>query len=161
MEEQHLPLKGEIIRCFQCGSCTSSCTTNSVMPEYNPRRAIEMAVVSNVIPNSEEAWSCSTCANCVERCPRGVSAMDFMLSTRELLFERNREIPEDRKAMIESVMNTGLAFSPTDHLDETRGILGLSSISADVEDLKQIRGLMEQLGSLRSLRPRDDEVNTR
>lgn len=147
-----MSLEGEIVRCFQCGSCTSSCTTNSVMPEYNPRRAIEMAVVSGVIPTSEEAWSCSTCANCVERCPRGVSAMDVMLSARELLLEKSGEIPGDRKAMIRSIMSTGLAFNPVDQLDGTRRTLGLPEVSLDVESLKQIRDLVEQSDSLKSLK---------
>jgi heterodisulfide reductase subunit C len=122
------------------------------MPEYNPRRAIEMAVVSGVIPTSEEAWSCSTCANCVERCPRGVSAMDFMLSARGLLLDKNGEIPGDRKAMIRSIMSTGLAFNPVDQLDGTRWALGLPEVSLDVESLKQIRDLVEQSDSLKSLK---------
>lgn len=147
-----MSLKGEIVRCFQCGSCTSSCTTNSVMPEYNPRRAIEMAVVSGVIPTSEEAWSCSTCANCVERCPRGVSAMDAMLSARELLLEKNGEIPGDRKVMIGSIMSTGLAFNPADQLDEIRRALGLPEVPIDAESLKQIRDLVEQSNSLKLLK---------
>jgi heterodisulfide reductase subunit C len=149
---QHLSLEGEIVRCFQCGSCTSSCTTNSVMPEYNPRRSIEMAVVSGVIPTSEEAWSCSTCANCVERCPRGVSAMDVMLSARKLLLEKNGEIPGDRKVMIGNIMSTGLAFNSADQLDEIRRTLGLPEVSLDVESLKQIRDLVEQSDSLKSLK---------
>jgi len=156
-----LSLEGEIVRCFQCGSCTSSCTTNSVMPEYNPRRAIEMAVVSGVIPTSEEAWSCSTCANCVERCPRGVSAMDAMLSTRELLFERSGEIPQDRKAMIESIMSTGFAFDFANDLNKIRRALGLSEVTVDAENLKQIRDLVEQSDPLRSLRPQGKRAGAR
>jgi len=126
------------------------------MPEYNPRRAIEMAVVSGIIPTAEEAWSCSTCATCVERCPRGVSAMDAMLSARELLLEKNGEIPGDHKAMIGSIMSTGLAFNPADQLDDIRRALGLPEVSLDTESLKQIRDLVEQSNSLKSLRPQGD-----
>jgi heterodisulfide reductase subunit C len=131
------------------------------MPEYNPRRAIEMAVVSGVIPTSEEAWSCSTCANCVERCPRGVSAMDAMLSARELLLEKNGEIPEDRRVMIGSIMSTGLAFNPADKLDEIRRALGLPDASLDVESIKQIRDLVEQSNSLKSLRSQSKGVGAK
>ncbi|HYA22425.1 MAG TPA: hypothetical protein VEG31_04585 [Thermoproteota archaeon] len=78
--------------------------------------------------------------------------MDFMLSARELLFEKKGEIPEDRRAMIESIMSTGLAFNPMDHLEETRDTLGLPAVPADAEDLKQIHDLMEQSGTLKSFR---------
>jgi len=130
------------------------------MPEYNPRRAIEMAVVSGIIPTAEEAWLCSTCATCVERCPKGVSAMDAMLSTRELLFERSGEIPQDRKAMIESIMSTGFAFDFANDLNSIRKTLGLSEVMVDAESLKQIRDLVEQSDLLKSLRSQGERAGT-
>lgn len=78
--------------------------------------------------------------------------MDVMLSARELLLEKSGEIPGDRKAMIRSIMSTGLAFNTVDQLDGTRRALGLPEVSLDVESLKQIRDLVEQSDSLKSLK---------
>ena len=78
--------------------------------------------------------------------------MDVMLSARKLLLEKNGEIPGDRKVMIGNIMSTGLAFNSADQLDEIRRTLDLPEASLDVESLKQIRDLVEQSDSLKSLK---------
>lgn len=143
MTDKSLLSVGKIVRCFQCGTCTSACTTNSVVPEYNPRRAMEMILSTGTIPTVEEAWACATCANCAERCPRGVSAMEVMLAVRSNLADK---APEDRKMMARNVVNTGHAFSPPDGLKDIRTRLGLADVALDDENVAQVQAAVQKAG---------------
>jgi len=135
--------EGNIMRCFQCGTCTSSCTTNSVLADYNPRGLIEAILVLGVMPDAEDAWACATCGNCVERCPRGVSAMEVMLAARSRLFEQLGRIPNDCRAMIQNIEGTGRAVGPRSDLKKIRKALGLPDVSMDGQALKQIQEAIE------------------
>ena len=143
MTNENLLSVGNIVRCFQCGTCTSACTTNSVLPEYNPRRAMEMILSTGAIPTVEEAWACATCANCAERCPRGVSAMEVMLAVRSNFADK---APEDRRIMARNIVNTGHAFNPPDGLKEIRTRLGLADVALDDENVAQVQAAVEKAG---------------
>ena len=153
--DRELLSKGNAVRCLQCGTCTSSCTTNSVLPEYNPRRLIENILVSGVTPTLDEAWSCATCAACAERCPRGVSAMDIMLAVRSLYFREHGSVPDDQAEMLDSIVRTGRAFVAPDHVQDLRGELGLPDLSIDASAIAHIRSAVEGSGLSIQHRPQE------
>ena len=76
---------GEAIKlCYQCGLCTSTCPWNLVR-SFLVRRMMHEAQLGLVDFETEEAWLCTTCRACVERCPRGVSIIDVMRAVRRAI----------------------------------------------------------------------------
>jgi len=67
--------------CYQCGLCSGACPWNLVR-SFLVRRMMHEAQLGLVDFEAEEAWLCTTCRACVERCPRGVSIIDVMRAVR-------------------------------------------------------------------------------
>jgi Fe-S oxidoreductase len=70
--------------CYQCGKCDTVCPWNRVRKFY-VRRIINQAKFGVVPFESEDIWLCTTCRNCVQRCPRGVEIIDVMRSVRRVM----------------------------------------------------------------------------
>jgi Fe-S oxidoreductase len=76
---------GEAFRfCYQCGTCETVCPWNRVR-QFPVRRIVSEARLGVVPFESEDLWLCSTCGNCVQRCPRGVEIVDVMRAMRRIL----------------------------------------------------------------------------
>ena len=80
---------GEYIhRCWQCGSCTNSCTVNAVNPEFNPRYwiyLIRMGMESELLRDKDIIWQCVSCNKCTYACPRDVVPEGVMKATAHWL----------------------------------------------------------------------------
>ncbi len=80
---------GEYIhRCWQCGSCTNSCTVNAVNPDFNPRYwiyLIRMGMESELVRDKEIIWQCVSCNKCTYACPRDVVPEGVMKATAHWL----------------------------------------------------------------------------
>jgi heterodisulfide reductase subunit C len=67
---------GEYVhRCWQCGSCTNSCTVNAINPDFNPRYwiyLIRMGMESELLRDKDIIWQCVSCNKCTYACPRDV-----------------------------------------------------------------------------------------
>ncbi|MCK5560582.1 MAG: 4Fe-4S dicluster domain-containing protein [Thermoplasmata archaeon] len=103
-----------ILRCFQCGTCTGVCPIFEVNEEYDPQKIIKMSLMGlrEEVLSSELIWFCSTCYSCYEYCPQNVKITELMcaiqnIATREgypapalqdkieLLKEHSRTLPID------------------------------------------------------------------
>ena len=70
-----LPGGEHVHRCWQCGSCTNSCTVNAINPDFNPRfwiYLIRMGMESELLRDKEIIWQCVSCNKCTYACPRDV-----------------------------------------------------------------------------------------
>jgi heterodisulfide reductase subunit C len=70
-----LPGGENVHRCWQCGSCTNSCTVNAINPEFNPRYwiyLIRLGMESELLRDKEIIWQCVSCNKCTYACPRDV-----------------------------------------------------------------------------------------
>jgi len=80
---------GEFIhRCWQCGSCTNSCTINAVNPEFNPRYwiyLIRTGMESELVRDKDIIWQCVSCNKCTYACPRDVFPEGVMKATAHWL----------------------------------------------------------------------------
>jgi heterodisulfide reductase subunit C len=80
---------GEYIhRCWQCGSCTNSCTVNAINPDFNPRYwiyLIRMGMESELLRDREIIWQCVSCNKCTYACPRDVVPEGVMKATAHWL----------------------------------------------------------------------------
>lgn len=86
LEEEISALPGGdyIHRCWQCGSCTNSCTVNAENPDFNPRYwiyLIRMGMESELLRDKEIIWQCVSCNKCTSACPRDVEPEAVMKAT--------------------------------------------------------------------------------
>ena len=76
---------GEYIhRCWQCGSCTNSCTVNAENPDFNPRYwiyLIRMGMEEELLRDKDIIWQCVSCNKCTSACPRDVIPEGVMKAT--------------------------------------------------------------------------------
>lgn len=80
---------GEFInRCFACGACTAICPVTRVVPGYDPRKIIHMAVLGlkdRVMVSL--IWDCARCGACTSVCPQDVRVTDVVGAMREMAIE--------------------------------------------------------------------------
>jgi len=90
MEDEIAALPGgaNIHRCWQCGSCTNSCTVNAVNPDFNPRYwiyLIRLGMESELLRDKDIIWQCVSCNKCTYACPRDVEPEGVMKATAHWL----------------------------------------------------------------------------
>jgi heterodisulfide reductase subunit C2 len=80
---------GEFIhRCWQCGSCTNSCTVNAINPDFNPRYwiyLIRLGMEQELLRDKDIIWQCVSCNKCTYACPRDVNPEGVMKATAHWL----------------------------------------------------------------------------
>jgi heterodisulfide reductase subunit C len=62
-------------RCWQCGSCTNSCTMYAQNVQFNPRYWIYLArlgLKEEIIKDKDIVWQCVSCNKCTNICPKDV-----------------------------------------------------------------------------------------
>ncbi len=70
-----LELTGEdVISCFQCGKCTSSCPMTHAM-DLMPNQIIRFAQLGDeeTVMRSQSIYVCASCLQCQARCPKEIS----------------------------------------------------------------------------------------
>jgi len=83
-----LPGGEKVHRCWQCGSCTNSCTVNAINPDFNPRYwiyLIRMGMESELLRDKDIIWQCVSCNKCTYACPRDVVPEAVMKATSHWL----------------------------------------------------------------------------
>jgi heterodisulfide reductase subunit C len=116
LEEEIAALPGgeNIHRCWQCGSCTNSCTVNAVNPDFNPRfwiYLIRTGMESELLRDKDIIWQCVSCHKCTYACPRDVAPEGVMKATAHWL-ELKGHAPKSRSMIFdeeftEQVVATG------------------------------------------------------
>jgi heterodisulfide reductase subunit C len=116
MEEEIAALPGGefIHRCWQCGSCTNSCTINAINPEFNPRYwiyLIRIGYEEELLRDKDIIWQCVSCNKCTYACPRDVNPEGVMKATAHWLELKGHTEPSPStvfdEAFSEQVFATG------------------------------------------------------
>ncbi|MBO3840227.1 MAG: 4Fe-4S dicluster domain-containing protein [Thermoproteota archaeon] len=136
---------GDLLKCIQCGSCTSTCIVNLVDEKFNPRRIIGSIIRLNRLPD-QDPWLCSACSLCVERCPQGVNPFSIIVSLRTIRYENGNALPNKVIELIEQVKKTGLAFPLSKEVKEKRKLLGLPEFGLSEEGLSEVRRILLEAG---------------
>jgi len=71
--------KGELFKCFSCGTCTASCPVATIS-NFNPRKIINKILLG--LDVSEDIWICVSCYTCNARCPNGIDIAKVMDALR-------------------------------------------------------------------------------
>lgn len=72
--------------CYQCGMCDTVCPWNRVR-KFSVRNLVRQSNFGVPEIDNDDIWRCTTCANCPQKCPRGVPTIDVQLSLRRIAAE--------------------------------------------------------------------------
>ncbi|MCJ7561291.1 4Fe-4S dicluster domain-containing protein [Candidatus Bathyarchaeota archaeon] len=101
----------KLLRCFQCGTCTSDCPVARFSDTYRPRQIIRMAQLGlkERVLNSDTLWLCAACFTCTDRCPQDVEVASVIRVLRNLAAEKGM-VPLVFKEQACSILESGYAY---------------------------------------------------
>ena len=116
----------KLLKCFQCGTCTSDCPVARFSGSYRPRTIIRMAQLGlkERILKSDTLWLCAACFTCTDRCPQDVEVASVIRVLRNLAAEKGC-VPQVFKDQAASVLESGYAYKIPELRIRKREILGL------------------------------------
>ena len=101
----------KLMRCFQCGTCTSDCPIARFSDTYRPRQIIRMTQLGlkDRVLKSDTLWLCASCFTCTDRCPQDVEVASVIRVLRNLAAEQGH-IPQVFKEECASILESGYAY---------------------------------------------------
>src|SRR3990172_3773696 len=101
----------KLLKCFQCGTCTSDCPVARFSDSYRPRTIIRMATLGlrERVLKSDTLWLCAACFTCTDRCPQDVEVASVIRVLRNLAAEKGC-VPQVFKDQAGSVLESGYAY---------------------------------------------------
>jgi heterodisulfide reductase subunit C2 len=101
----------KILKCFQCGTCTSDCPVARYSDSYRPRTLIHMAQLGlkDRVLKSDTLWLCAACFTCTDHCPQDVEVAAVIRVFRNLAAEKGC-YPQVFKDQAQSLLESGYAF---------------------------------------------------
>lgn len=134
-----------LLRCYQCGRCTSACPVAVIDESFNPRLFLEKIILADEsLANERLIWTCLTCEQCEVRCPEHVKIPEILVlaKVRGLVSGNTPQTALDRARAILSQGRTILVSEP---MLKTRQKMGLPNLgSPPVEQLDKI---LKELGT--------------
>jgi heterodisulfide reductase subunit C len=75
----------EVQTCIQCGTCSASCPTASLM-DPSIRRLVKLCLEGEreKALNNDTLWLCTSCLLCTVRCPRGIRPKAVVSALKDL-----------------------------------------------------------------------------
>lgn len=140
----------KLMRCFQCGTCTSDCPIARFSETYRPRQIIRMAQLGlkDRVLNSDTLWLCASCFTCTDRCPQDVEVASVIRVLRNLAAEQGC-VPQVFKDEALNILDSGYAFKIPGSRLKKREFLGLPPLPKGNSD--SIRKTLRRVGFLKSL----------
>lgn len=134
-----------ILRCFQCGTCSAGCPVREIDSKYNPRKIIRMVILGmrNRVLSSDFIWLCSQCYTCEERCPQDVRIKEVMDVLKNMAVEKGY-IHKSFAKQVETIGSTGVLYPISDFENRRRVKLGLPNLPShnrEVQEIYKITGL--------------------
>ncbi len=119
----------KLLKCFQCGTCTSDCPVARYSDSYRPRTILHMAKLGlkDRVLKSDTLWLCAACFTCTDRCPQGVEVASVIRVLRNMAAEEGI-FPQVFKDQIESVLESGYAYKIPDLRLKKRPTQGLPEL---------------------------------
>jgi CoB--CoM heterodisulfide reductase subunit C len=134
----------KLLRCFQCGTCTSDCPVARFSDAYRPRTIIRMAQLGlkERVLNSPTLWLCAACYKCTDRCPQDVEVASVIRVLRNLAAQQGK-IPQVFKDQTNCILNAGYAYKIPELRIRKRESQGLPPLpKAKPEDIqKTLKGI--------------------
>ncbi len=117
----------ELLNCFQCGTCVSSCLAERYGEAYSPRRKILAALYGREKILDDQLWRCVTCNSCNERCPQEVNPYDVLVKLKNYAIKHGLG-DESHKETSDRIKKTGFSLPITERDQQKRKELGLPEL---------------------------------
>ena len=127
-------------RCYQCGTCASSCPVAKISTGFNPREILKLSFLGekNEVLKGDSMWLCCSCYNCQERCPQKVEIADVIYALRNLAFRQGHR-PHIYSEFASALLNTGRIVKISQFTENKRADLGLPALPrTGAEPLRKI-----------------------
>ncbi|MBW2066038.1 MAG: (Fe-S)-binding protein [Deltaproteobacteria bacterium] len=85
MEDQ---VESKVFMCMQCGMCTGSCPVSG-RDKLNIRKLVRRKQLQQSIKEFD-VWFCTSCGECLLRCPRDVKPLEVIISERSAFVEEGK-----------------------------------------------------------------------
>ena len=84
-----------LLLCYSCGTCISTCLVKRYNPEFNPRKLMRMVALGmrEQALSDPTYWLCSACDACYERCPQHIHISDLMKAVRTVSIRADGKPP--------------------------------------------------------------------
>jgi heterodisulfide reductase subunit C len=129
----------KLLRCFQCGTCTSDCPVARFSETYRPRQIIRMTQLGlkERVLNSDTLWLCAACFTCTDRCPQDVEVASVIRVLRNLAAEKGM-VPFVFKEQACSILDSGYAYKIPELRLKKRETQGLPPLpKGNVESIRK------------------------
>jgi CoB--CoM heterodisulfide reductase subunit C len=116
----------KLMRCFQCGTCTSDCPIARFSDNYRPRQIIRMAQLGlkEKVLHSDTLWLCAACFTCTDRCPQDVEVANVIRVLRNVAAQEGC-MPKVFTEQFASILESGYAYRIPELRLKKRESLGL------------------------------------
>ena len=132
---------GETIRkCYQCGTCASSCPVARITKRFNPRTVIKSTLAGERkhIISDDPIWLCCSCYNCQERCPQAVAIAEVIFALRNIAILEGHS-PRAFVEMASNLISEGRVVPIAGFVVKRRESVGLPPLKdTGLESLKKI-----------------------
>lgn len=134
-------LGGETLtRCYQCGTCASSCPVAKLTDKFNPRELIKLSLLGEreEVISGDSIWLCCSCYNCQERCPQKVEVAEVIYALRNIAVEKGY-IPNVYSEFASAILNEGRIAKISKFVERKRSVLGLPPLQpTGIDALRKI-----------------------
>jgi heterodisulfide reductase subunit C len=146
----------KLMRCFQCGTCTSDCPVARFSETYRPRQIIRMAQfgLKQRVLNSDTLWLCASCFTCTDRCPQDVEVASVIRVLRNLAAQQGC-IPQVFKEQTASILESGYAYKISELRIKKRESLGLPPLPKG--NPESIRKTLCEVGFVKSFENKGEQ----
>jgi len=146
----------KLMRCFQCGTCTSDCPIARFSDTYRPRQIIRMAQfgLRERVLSSDTLWLCAACFTCTDRCPQDVEVASVIRVLRNLAVEKGY-IPEVFREQGACILESGYAYKIPDLRIKKRESLGLPPLPRG--NPESIRKTLREVGFLKCIESKGEK----
>jgi len=145
----------KLMRCFQCGTCTSDCPVAKFSDTYRPRQIIRMTQLGlkQRVLNSDTLWLCASCFTCTDRCPQDVEVASVIRVLRNLAAQ-DGYIPQVFKELGSSILENGYAYKIPELRLKKRETLGLPPLPKG--NPESISRTLRKIGLLKSIGKKEE-----
>jgi heterodisulfide reductase subunit C len=150
-----MPGAEKLMRCFQCGTCTSDCPVARFSETYRPRQIIRMAQLGlkDRLLKSDTIWLCAACFTCTDRCPQDVEVASVIRVLRNMAAEQG-VVPQVFKDEAACILESGYAYRIPELRLKKRQSLGLPPLPKG--NPESIRKMLQDVNLLKCVEKKSD-----